>query len=333
MEFFRMPIYYENSFWRIVSNLVWGGVILFAVAVLVIIGTLFSKPFLTFANLENVLFNLLTVGLIASVMVIIFSNGGLDLSVGAVMSLVSIVVALVLQQGSNPVNAVLWALSISLFIGLVNGVLVGVARLPGVLVTLAMMSLVQGISYSLSKGSSITFTVSDSLFLTNLKIVGWVLFILFALVAALSVQFPVLGRRVGLKRPDESQSWLVRSCFLGIPYILSSLLAGYVGLLQTSRLSVGASTLGTGFEIYVILAVVLGGSCIGCYFGNVIGALFGALFFATLQTILALTEISFLHRQFITGALFLIATGFCYGYNGLVSKLYRKESQSESKQA
>ena len=65
---------------------------------------------------------------------------------------------------------------------------------------------------------------------------------------------------------------------------------------------------------------------------TIIGALFGALFFATLQTILALTDISFLHRQFITGALFLIATGFCYGYNGLVSKLYRKESQPGSKE-
>jgi ABC-type xylose transport system permease subunit len=147
------------------------------------------------------------------------------------------------------------------------------------------------------------------------------------------VQFPVVGRKIGLKRPEEDQSWLVRSCFLGIPYILSSLLAGFVGLLQTSHLQVGIPTLGTGFEILVILAVVLGGSCLGCYFGNVIGALFGALFIATLQTILTLTDISSLHRQFITGALFLIATGFCYGYNGIVSMLYHKESLSESKQA
>lgn len=327
-----MPVYYENNFWRIVSNLVWGGVILFAVAVLVIIGTLFSKPFLTLASLTIILFNLLTIGLSASVMVIIFSNGGLDLSVGSVMSLVSIVVAMLLQQGLNPLNAVLWGLSIALFIGLITGVLVGIARLPGVLVTLAMMSLVRGISYSLSKGSPVTFSLSDSLFLPNLKILGWVVFFLVGLVAALLVQFPVFGRRIGLKRSENVQSWLVRSCFLGIPYILSSLLAGFVGLLQTSHLRAGIPTLGTGFEILVILAVVLGGSCLGCYFGNVIGALFGALFIATLQTILVLANVSSLHQQFITGALFLIATGFCYGYNGIVSILYRKESRSGSKE-
>jgi len=329
MEFFRMPVYYENNFWRIVSNLVWGGVILFAVAVLVIIGTLFNEPFLTLANLKIVLFNLLTTGLMASVMVVIFSNGGLDLSIGSVMSLVNIVVAMLLQQGLNPLNAVFWGLSISLLIGLVNGVLVGIARLPGVLVTLAMMSLVRGISYSLSKGSPITFNVSDSGYLPNLRVLGWVLFILVALVAALLVQFPVLGRRIGSKQAENVQSWLIRSCFLGIPYIFSSLLAGFVGLMQTSRLRVGMPTLGMGFEIQVVLAVVLGGSCLGCYFGNVIGALFGALFIATLQTILILANVSSLHQQFITGALFLIATGFCYGYNWIVGILYRKESRSK----
>ena len=90
MEFFRMPGYYDNSFWRTVAHLVWIVLLMLAFAVLLIVGALLHEQFLTFGNLKTVLIDLLTVGLMASVMVIIFSNGGLDLSVGSVMSLVGL---------------------------------------------------------------------------------------------------------------------------------------------------------------------------------------------------------------------------------------------------
>ena len=248
-------------------------------------------------------------------------------------SLVAIVAAISVQQGVNPAQALLLGLSVALLIGLVNGMLVGFARIPGILVTFAMMSLARGVGSSIAGDSPLPLTISDPLVVSALKVSGWVLLALVSFVAALLVQFPTLGHKIGLKPPEEAPSALARACFWGIPYVCSSLLAGFVGLIQASQSGTGTPALDASFEIQVILAVVLGGSVIGCRFGNVIGALFGTLFIATFHHILVLAGVSAFRRQLSTGALFLLATGLCYGYNGIVGILYRRQAQPKAAQA
>lgn len=328
-EFSRMPCYYEKDFWRTMAQLIWVGTLILALAILLIVGSIMHEGFLTLANLRTILSNLLTVGLMASIMVIIFSQGGLDLSVGSVMSLVGTVVAIVLQQGSHPANALLFGMSLALLIGLINGVLIGFARIPGILITFAMMFLARGISYSLSGNVPIEFQESNSLLLSGLSVSGWIVLGLVGSVAALLVQFPVVQRKFNITKTTKISPWFLRALLLGFPYTCSSVLAGFVGLVQAARLKAAIPTPDIGFEVQVILAVVLGGTCLGCRFGNVIGALVGTMFIATLQNLLTVTDVSPFQQQFIIGALFLVGTGLYYGYNGIVGLLYRRQLQQE----
>jgi ribose/xylose/arabinose/galactoside ABC-type transport system permease subunit len=329
MEFSRTPCFYDNSFWRTMAHLIWVGLLVLGFAILMIIGALLQENFLTLANMKVILSHLLTVGLMASVMVIIFSNGGLDLSVGSVLALVGTIVATLLQQGAHPANAIFLGLSLAFLVGLINGTLVGIARIPGILITFAMMFLVRGITYSFSGTTPIAFD-SDSLLLSALNTAGWIVLVIAGLVAAFMVQFPVFSGKLTIPSSLKLSAWFLRGGYLGLPYVFSSLLAGFVGLVQASRLKAGIPTPDIGFEVQVILAVVLGGTCLGCRFGNVIGALVGTLFIAALQNLLALMDVSLFYQQFIVGTLFLFGTGLCYGYNAIVGTLYRKQSQSES---
>jgi len=321
-----MPAYYANPFWRMMAHLIWSGVLLFTVAILLIVGTLIYDHFLSLTTLQAILTHLLTIGLMASVMVIIVSQGSLDLSVGSVMSLVGTVAALLLQQGASPLYAFILGLSLALLIGIVNGLLVGFARIPGILITFAMMYLVRGISDSLLGNVPIRLPESDALLLAGFNVTGWIVLILVGLTAAVSIQFPIQAA-LQKKFPPALSAWLTRIEFSGLPYVCSSVLAGFVGLLQAVRLQAAIPTPNIGFEVQVILAVVLGGTCLGCRFGNVIGAFAGALVIAIVQHLLALKPVSSFQQQFIIGALFVVGTGLCYGYHELVSRLYQKQAQ------
>ena len=271
--------FYENTAWRLVASLIWIGLVV-VLTVIVIIWAVSSQQF----NMKFIATNLLTIGLMVPAMVMIVSAGGLDLSIGSVIALVGVLVA-TLMQDLPPVVAVGLGLGLALVIGLINGTLVGLARIPGVLVTLAMFALARGLAFMMSEGRPMLLE-GNAQALDFLPVVGWILFVIVGLGSVLLIQLTPFGRRPDPCQSEQVESWLPRALFVGVPYILSSLMAGFAGILLLQRLRAGMPTIGINMELNVILAVIIGGTCLGGRFGTVIGGLLGAVFVAFLQPFL-----------------------------------------------
>ena len=110
--------------------------------------------------------------------------------------------------------------------------------------------------------------------------------------------------------------------FAGIRFFLA-------GLVLLQRLRVGMGTVGGNMEANVLLAVVNGGTCMGCRFGTVIGGLLGAVFVVLLQHYLIMANVSVFWQHIVTGALLLVGGGLCYGYYALVGMMYRNRLKAE----
>jgi ribose/xylose/arabinose/galactoside ABC-type transport system permease subunit len=313
----QIPVhFYENTAWRLGASLIWIGLVL-VLTVVVIIWAVSSQQF----NMKFIATNLLTIGLMVPAMVMIVSAGGLDLSVGSVIALVGVVVA-TLMQDLPPVVAVVLGLGLALVIGLINGTLVGLARIPGVLVTLAMLALARGLAVVMSEGRPMPLE-GNAQALDFLPVAGWILFVIVGLGSVLLVQLTPFGRRPDPCQSEQAEAWLARALFVGVPYILSSLMAGFAGILLLQRLRASMPTVGTNMELNVILAVIIGGTCLGGRFGTVIGGLLGAVFVSFLQYLLVVVNASPYLQQLIIGALLLVGGGLCYGYYTLVGLVYR----------
>jgi ribose transport system permease protein len=315
--------FYENTAWRLGASLIWVGLVV-VLTVIVIIWAVSSQQF----NMKFIATNLLTIGLIVPAMVMIVSAGGLDLSVGSVIALVSVVVV-ALMQDLPPVVAVVLGLGIALVIGLINGALVGLARIPGVLVTLGMLALARGIAFVMSEGRSMPLE-GNTQALDFLPVAGWILFVIVGLGSVLLVQLTPFGRRPDPCQSEQAESWLLRALFVGVPYIFSSLMAGFAGILLLQRLRIGMPTIGTNMELNVILAVIIGGTCLGGRFGTVIGGLLGAVFVAFLQYLLVVVNASAYMQQVVSGAFLLVGGGLCYGYYALVDLVYRNRLKTKA---
>jgi ribose/xylose/arabinose/galactoside ABC-type transport system permease subunit len=230
-------------------------------------------------------------------------------------------------QDLSPVIAIVLGLGIALVIGLINGALIGLARIPSVLITLAMMTLVRGIAFAIGDGHTIRVSTPLPEFL---PVIGWIFLVLVGLGSVSLVQFTPFGRRPDPCQSEQAESWLAHAFFVGTPYILSSLMAGFAGILFLQRLRIGVPTAGMGMEINVILAVIIGGTWIGGRFGTVIGGLLGAVFVAFLQYYLMIAGTSAYLQQIINGVLLLVGGGLCYGYYTLVGLVYRNRLKAMS---
>jgi ribose/xylose/arabinose/galactoside ABC-type transport system permease subunit len=254
-------------------------------------------------------------------MVMIMASGGIDLSIGAMAGLAAIIVAQS-SWGGMPVGAAFFlAMFVALMVGVINGLLVGAARIHAAVVTLGMMALLQGISYALfSAASSAPLTVDAEPFLQTLaeSPISWILLILQILVIFALLQFTPFGRR---PRPgDERESWLARSFFVGSPYVLSSIAASYAGVLLLARIRAAMMGIGSGLEVDVILASVLGGAVLGGGFGNVITAILGTAAVALLRNVALLTQI----RHEIPANAIMIVKGALMLVVALMAHLYYK---------
>jgi ribose transport system permease protein len=305
----------DSPRWRLGATLIWAGVLLAATLTLWGIAAFSTEHFLEKKNLEGIAGQWLSLALLVPAVVMIMAAGGLDLSIGSVTALVAVVTAVVAKE-ATPGIGLMTGLVIGLVVGSLNAILVGIVRVPGVLVTLAMLFLLRGIALLVSQGRPVHWEP-----LGLLPIVGWCMLVFWALLSIFLVQLTPFGRRPG---PHQDEWWLAKALFVGLPYVASAVMAGFVGALSLERLGVGAPTTGVSMEADVLLAVLLGGTCLGGRFGCVIGALLGALFLTTLQNLLHLHGFDYFFHQILLGAMLVAVGCLVHIYYGIVGWLFRR---------
>lgn len=255
---------------------------------------LIGPRFFSGANLELMARQTAIVGVAALGMTMVIVAGGIDLSVGSVIALSTVVVALFLRDGSWPLVAAGAAVAAGAVCGLINGVLVTGLRVVPFIVTLGTMLLVRGAAKGLADErrleapltwlNSLLRTVRDG----SGVLLPWGIWIVavLAILVAIVLQYTRYGRHLFAIGSNERTARLcgvrVEACKIGV-YTIAGALAGLAGVLEFSRLSVGDPTVAVGAELGVIAAVIIGGGSLSGGKGTVIGTLAGAAIMTIIQ--------------------------------------------------
>ncbi len=320
----RVPGFLENPKWRAMSSWISLMFAAFVLVVLLICGLAVSPLFFSARNMHNVLTQFLPICLMAFPMALIFSNGGVDLSIGGVISLSGVLMAATMQNAGSPAAPIVLALGVALVIGLVNGLMVGGAGLPGFLISLATGFMALGASIAISNGTTQVFNSDWSG--AGTRYFGWVLLVIFAVLLILWIQYPAFGPRAKGKSAQK-QSAFGRACEIGVPFLISSLAAGFVGIWLVFYIRAGVPTIGTNYLYDVLLAVVFAGMYPGMRYGNVFGIIVGAFFVEALRNILSMANVNPAAGQVVLGAIFVFMLACSLLLNAIMVGVYRRRYQ------
>jgi len=333
-----MPrFFYQDTRWRLGSLAIWGGVaFVILIALLVVTAAQTGRPELI---AKSLLPRALVIALMALPMALIFASGGIDLSAGATAGLVAVVVGSLFLRGVLPIAlAVISGLLLAVLIGVVNGLLVSVAKIHGVIVTLGMMTLLQGIANIVADPRGVGAGREQLAQLAGLASspVSWGVLILFTIVGALSLQLTPFGRRPRPGSDEKRESALARILFVGLPYVLSGAAAGLAGILLLGWFGNVMPGVGISFQTDAVLAVLIGGTPLGGGFGSAVGSVVGALVVAALDMILARLQIAGpapLAMAITKGVLFVFVALLCQLYYHGAGWLFKRRRATRAAEA
>lgn len=261
--------------------------------------SMLSDKFMTVANILNQGRLIAEIGLVALPMTLVIVTGGIDLAVGSVLGLCAIVLGLAWKSLGLPLGAAMAvAVGVGALAGCFNGLLITRMRVPPLITTLATLALFRGIAEGLSQARSVRGYPEWFFFLGQGEIAGIPVqvIILVAMVALFwfLLAKTTLGRSlyaIGSNEVAARYSGIAVDRVKVLAYGLSGLMAGLAAVIFVSRVSTTRSDMGTGLELDVIAAVVLGGTSIFGGRGTIVGTILGFLLIGLLKNGLALTGV------------------------------------------
>lgn len=280
-----------------------------------------QPAFLTPQNLYNITRNFTFTAIIALGMTFVIITGGIDLSVGSVLCLCSMIIAVTMHAGFSLEIGVLAALGTGLAVGIFNGVLIAYLGFPSFVVTLGMLSIARSLAMIASNNTTVFQFGPDHQRLLDLGGGAWVLGVsnpvIYTLVLAALTGFVLrwtqFGRHVFAIGGNEHAAVLsgipVRAIKLTV-YVISSFSAAIVGIIYTGWLGAVTTNLGAGMELQVIAAAVIGGASLIGGAGTAIGALVGAALIEVIRNSLGMLGINAFWQGTVIGAAIIIAVAF-----------------------
>ncbi|MFN6565536.1 MAG: ABC transporter permease [Nostoc sp. ChiSLP01] len=284
-----------------------------ALLIVYVANAIFTPRFATVSNTLNVLLQVSTTMLVAVGMTFVIASRGIDLTVGSTMALVSVIVALLIKYGM--VVAVSFALSAALLVGLVNGFLISRLKLDALIVTLAALIMWRGIAQVVGDGKLVpfvhpTFEALGKGYLGSIPIQVAIAAVVIA-GAFFCIRSTLFGHQLVAVGGNEEAARLagIRAERVKyIVYLISALLAGFAGLVETARLGMGdPSKVGVNAEFDAIAAVVVGGTPFSGGRANVLGTVVGALLMQVISTSFNMLLIPFTWSLVLKSVIILFA--------------------------
>lgn len=274
-----------------------------------------SPYFLSIDNLLAIGLQMSVVAIMAVGQMMVIISAGIDLSVGSVLGLSGIATTMLLSGGVGIVPALLVGLLIGALLGLTAGALIAYGHLPPFIATLGTMGIARGAALLLTGGVPVfglppAFGFWGGGRLFNLLPVPLLFTILLALLGHFVLTRMAFGRHIFALGSNETAAGLsginVKKMLIKI-YGLNGLLCAFAGIVLASRLSSGQPTAGTGYELDVIAACVIGGASLTGGEGTILGAMIGAMIMGVLRNGCNLLNISPFWQQIAIGAIIIIA--------------------------
>lgn len=288
----------------------------FLMLILVFLGLSFaSEFFLTSRNLANVGRQISVVGIVSLGQALVIIAGGIDLSVGSIIGLSAVLAALATATTGSPLLGLITALAIGTVVGLVNGLLVTRARINPFITTLGTLSVARGVALLATNGSPVRFD-------------NWVAWLGYGRIGSVPVQFILLvalflavwffaartrwGRNIYAVGDNARAARLagvdVKGTRVAV-FVICGALAGLGGLLLGGMLTNANPSLGLGYELDVIAAVILGGVAMSGGRGSIPGVVVGAALMGLLRNAFVLLNVSGYWQTITIGLVVILAVG------------------------
>ncbi len=280
------------------------------------------RPYLfTGGNFKIILIQTVIVAIGALGMTMIIVSGGIDLSVGSVVALTSVLGATLLVRGYSPAVTMALVILCGGVIGLINGAVIAAFRMMPFIVTLGMMGIVRGTAKWLAGNQTVNNPPDTPLNNLMARALPTQLFPLppgvwiaigLAIVMSVVLRQTVFGRYIFAIGSNEATA---RLCGIRVPrhkvliYGLAGLFFGLAGLMQLSRLTQGDPTVAVGLELDIIAAVVIGGASLSGGTGSILGSMIGALIMAVLRNGSNQMGWQTFTQEIIIGAVIILAVG------------------------
>lgn len=301
-----------------------GGIFLALLLVCVLFSSMTSR-FLTPTNISVILNQVSVNAILAFGVTFVIIAGGIDLSLGSLVAVCGVVIALLSQNNEYSLwLAIMGTLAAGIALGALNGFIVVLTKVPPFIVTLGTMTIGRGVALILSKGRPISDLNESLNFLGNGDLFGIPIPIIFLVLSCgachLLLTNTVFGRYVKAIGGNEMASYVagvrVNRIKLYV-YMISGLFAALAGILLTARINTGQPNAGLGFELDAIAAVIIGGTSTRGGKGTITGTLLGVLFIGVINNGLDLINVSAYWQQVIMGGIIISAVVL----DGLYQKL------------
>ena len=284
--------------------------------VLFVVISCLNSSFIEPSNLKNLLRQVSINALISFGMTFVILTGGIDLSVGSILALSSVLMGSFIKTGHDPILGIFLACLMGAVLGAINGLVITKGKVAPFIATLATMTIFRGLTLVYTNGNPISsLTESEAFhgfgqgFFLGLPVPAIMMLLMFA-VSYFILHKTTLGRKTYAVGGNEKVSFIAGIKIDRIKifaYTITGFLCGMAGAILTSRLNSAQPTAGTGYELDAIAAVVLGGTSLSGGKGRIVGTIIGALIIGTLNNGLNILNVSSFYQQVVKGIVILLA--------------------------
>jgi|688.fasta_scaffold27971_6 ribose/xylose/arabinose/galactoside ABC-type transport system permease subunit len=316
-----------------------------AIVLFVAFGATQSEQFLNGETWINILRNAVFIAIAGCGATLVLISGGLDLSIGSVFMAAGVASAFLASTGTAIPIAIAAGIAIGAVVGLLNGILVNYAGISAIIVTLGTLFMVRALAVTATGGSPISYLPEEFTAIGQGSALGLPNLIFFSLViialAHVLLHYTKFGwnvRAIGGNALAARSMGIDARRYSTVVYAIGGALAAAAGVLMVSRLGSGSPSIGNGFELQVIAAVIIGGTSIFGSIGTIPGTAVGALLLSVLTTGLVLLKVDPAMQNFAVGAVIILAAGLdrvrknqMFKASATLTRFLRSETETSSK--
>lgn len=288
--------------------------LLFVLVLMFLVMTIVSNVFLTTNNIINVLRQISINGVLAVGLTFVILTGGIDLSVGSLVAVTSVIAGNLLEKEMNVPLVLFLSIGAAVLFGVFNGVLISYFMLPPFIATLATQTIGRGFSLVYSDGRPYTIksemykAIGKGVFI-GIPIPVWIMFFVIV-IALITLRRTTFGRHVyafgGNRNAAKLSGVKIRQTEMAT-YVISALCAGLAGTILSARISSGQPTAGEGYELDAIAAVAIGGTSMAGGTGHLGGTILGFIIIGVLSNSLTILNVSSFYQDIVKGFIIIFA--------------------------
>lgn len=281
--------------------------------VMITIFSIQSEDYLEWSNLRNILVQAVSLMLVALAQTLVILTEGVDLSLGAQVSLATVLWVLFMQFGMPWYIAAILTIASLMFAGVINGLIVSKGKIPPFIATLGMQGVLYSIALLITKGASSyhrndIFQVISETIILGIPLIVWITGFLFLLTWIVLYRTKLGIQIFGLGGNPEALSLaginITKPTVMVFAY--AAFLASMSGLLTTCRLESGQPIVGQGWEFEAVAATIIGGTSFREGKGGIVGTIFGVLLITILKNGLNILHVFSTYQNFLIGTIILL---------------------------